>query len=75
MWLPVIAGPSRDAVDAALDSTVVKVWALNGPAEFYAHHGAQHPMGADFAGMQDHIAFTWTSRQFAKSPVRSRFRW
>ena len=47
--------PSREAVDAALDSTVVKAWALNGPAEFYAHHGAEHPMGADFAGMQDHV--------------------
>jgi phthiodiolone/phenolphthiodiolone dimycocerosates ketoreductase len=58
MWLPVVAGTSRDAVDAALDSTVVKVWALNGPAEYYAHYGAEHPMGSDFAGMQDHVAFT-----------------
>jgi phthiodiolone/phenolphthiodiolone dimycocerosates ketoreductase len=47
-WMPVMAGPSRDAVDAALNSTIVKTWALNGPAEFYAHHGAQ----------QDHISFT-----------------
>jgi phthiodiolone/phenolphthiodiolone dimycocerosates ketoreductase len=45
-------------VDAALETTVLKAWALNGPAEFYAHHGAAHPMGADFAGMQDHVAFT-----------------
>ena len=58
LWMPVIAGPNRDDVDAALDSTVVKAWALNGPAEFYAHHGAQHPMGTDFAGMQDHASFT-----------------
>jgi len=57
-WMPVLAGPSRDAVDAALDSTMVKTWALNGPAEFYAHHGAQHPMGAGFTGMQDHVSFT-----------------
>jgi phthiodiolone/phenolphthiodiolone dimycocerosates ketoreductase len=57
-WMPVIAGPSRDAVDAALESTVVKAWALNAPAEFYAHHGAAHPMGEGFAGMQDHVAFT-----------------
>lgn len=57
-WMPVIAGPSRDAVDEALESTVVKAWALNGPAEFYSHHGITHPMGADFAGMQDHTAFT-----------------
>jgi phthiodiolone/phenolphthiodiolone dimycocerosates ketoreductase len=61
-WMPVIAGPSRDAVDAALESTVVKAWALNAPAEFYAHHGATHPMGADFSGMQDHAAFTMDER-------------
>jgi phthiodiolone/phenolphthiodiolone dimycocerosates ketoreductase len=58
LWMPVIAAPSREAVDEALESTVVKAWALNGPAEFYTHHGAEHPMGADFAGMQDHVAFT-----------------
>lgn len=58
LWIPVVAGRSRDAVDAALESTIVKAWALNGPADFYAHHGAQHPMGADFTGMQDHSAFT-----------------
>jgi phthiodiolone/phenolphthiodiolone dimycocerosates ketoreductase len=57
-WMPVIAASSRDAVDAALESTVVKAWALNAPSEFYAHHGAEHPMGAGFAGMQDHVAFT-----------------
>jgi phthiodiolone/phenolphthiodiolone dimycocerosates ketoreductase len=49
-------------VDVALEKTAVKAWALNGPAEFYAHHGAVHPMGADFAGMQDHVAFTIDER-------------
>jgi phthiodiolone/phenolphthiodiolone dimycocerosates ketoreductase len=57
-WMPVIAGPSRDAVDEALTSTIVKNWALNAPAEFFAHHGAKHPMGDGYAGMQDHVAFT-----------------
>jgi len=57
-WMPVIASPSRAAVDEALNSTVVKAWALNGSAEFYAHYGAEHPMGPGFAGMQDHVAFT-----------------
>lgn len=56
-WMPVISGP-RDVVDEALDSTIVKAWALNGSAAFYAHHGVEHPMGADFAGMQDHCAYT-----------------
>src|SRR6202163_3892411 len=44
-WMPVFAGQSQDAVDEALNCTVVKNWALNAPAEFYAHYGAQHPMG------------------------------
>jgi len=56
-WIPVVAA-SRDAVDAALDSVAVKAWALNAPAEFFDHHGAAHPMGDGFAGMQDHVAFT-----------------
>ena len=61
-WMPVVAAANRDDVDAALETTAVKAWALNGPAEFYAHHGAAHPMGADFAGMQDHVAFTMDER-------------
>ena len=74
-WMPVMAGASRDAVDAALNSTMVKTWALNGPVEFYAHHGAQHPMGAGFTGMQDLASFTMDEQRFAKSPLRSGFRW
>jgi len=77
VWLPVIAGPSREAVDEALESTVVKTWALNAPAEFFAHHDAVHPMGDGFAGMQDHVAFTMDeqtirekSAQVPKSVVR-----
>jgi phthiodiolone/phenolphthiodiolone dimycocerosates ketoreductase len=58
IWMPVIAGSSRAVVDEGLNSTVVKNWALNAPAEFYAHHGAEHPMGTVYAGMQDHVAFT-----------------
>ena len=61
-WMPVVAAANRDDVDAALETTALKAWALNGRAEFYAHHGAAHPMGADFAGMQDHVAFTMDER-------------
>jgi phthiodiolone/phenolphthiodiolone dimycocerosates ketoreductase len=61
-WIPVFAASNREEVDVALEKTAVKAWALNGPAEFYAHHGAVHPMGADFAGMQDHVAFTIDER-------------
>ncbi|NKZ11394.1 LLM class flavin-dependent oxidoreductase [Mycolicibacterium septicum DSM 44393] len=58
VWIPVITASSRDAVDEALDSMSVRAWSLNAPAEFYAHYGAEHPMGAGYAGMQDHVAFT-----------------
>lgn len=58
IWMPVIAGSSLAVVDEGLDSTVVKNWALNAPAEFYTHHGTEHPMGTAYAGMQDHVAFT-----------------
>lgn len=58
VWLPVISANDREVVDEALASLVVKTWALNGPAEFYRHHGVEHPMGADYTGMQDHVAFT-----------------
>lgn len=61
-WIPVVAAANREDVDAALDTIAVKAWALNAPAEFFAHHGAVHPMGADFAGMQDHVAFTIDER-------------
>ncbi len=56
-WIPVVAAANRAAVDAALDTTVVKAWALNAPSDFYAHFGTGHPMGAGFSGMQDHVAF------------------
>jgi phthiodiolone/phenolphthiodiolone dimycocerosates ketoreductase len=67
-WIPVIAGPDRDAVRAALDTASVKAFALNAPAEFYAHFGADHPMGAGFAGMQD----TWRSPLTSKPCSRKR---
>jgi phthiodiolone/phenolphthiodiolone dimycocerosates ketoreductase len=61
-WIPVLSAASGDTVDEILNSTVVKAWALNAPAEFFAQHGAEHPMGASFAGMQDHVAFTMDDR-------------
>ena len=69
-WMPVFAGSSRDAVDEALDSTVVKNWALNAPAEFYAHYGAQHPMGDCYAGMQDHVAFTMDEQSIRETAAQ-----
>jgi phthiodiolone/phenolphthiodiolone dimycocerosates ketoreductase len=49
----VVTGRNRDDVDEALDSVVIKAWALAAPAEVWARHGAAHPLGADFSGVQD----------------------
>jgi phthiodiolone/phenolphthiodiolone dimycocerosates ketoreductase len=54
-WFFVLTGGSRDEVDDALGSTVMKAFALNAPAEVWARHGARHPLGDDFTGVQDII--------------------
>lgn len=54
----VVTGWSRDDVDEALDSVIVKMNALGMPAEAWTRHGVEHPMGADFTGVQDLIPQT-----------------
>jgi len=49
----VVTGRNRDDVDEALDSVIMKASALAAPAEAWERHGVQHPMGADFSGVQD----------------------
>jgi len=49
----VVTGRSRDDVDEALDSVIMKASALAAPAEAWARHGVEHPLGADFSGVQD----------------------
>ena len=56
--LYVITGRSRAEVDEALNSVVVRAFALNVPAKHWERHGANHPLGADFAGGQDLIPQT-----------------
>jgi phthiodiolone/phenolphthiodiolone dimycocerosates ketoreductase len=48
-----VTGRTRDDVDEALDSEVLRVFMLNASDEVFARHGAQHPLGAGFAGAQD----------------------
>jgi len=48
-----ITGSSGNQVDEALNSDIAKAFALNIPAQMWATHGAQHPLGHDFAGAQD----------------------
>jgi phthiodiolone/phenolphthiodiolone dimycocerosates ketoreductase len=57
-WFFVVTGASRGEVDDALGSTAMKAFALNVPAEVWARHGARHPLGDDFTGVQDIIPQT-----------------
>jgi phthiodiolone/phenolphthiodiolone dimycocerosates ketoreductase len=54
-FLNIITGRNADAVEEALDSTLVKTWALNVSAEAWSRHGAEHPLGANFSGAQDNM--------------------
>ena len=56
--LGVVTGRNRDDVDEALDSVIVKMTAVGVSAAEWARHGVEHPMGADFAGVQDLIPQT-----------------
>jgi phthiodiolone/phenolphthiodiolone dimycocerosates ketoreductase len=51
----IVTGKSRDEVDEVIDSDIAKVFALNCTAEAWARHGAEHPLGADFTGVQELI--------------------
>jgi phthiodiolone/phenolphthiodiolone dimycocerosates ketoreductase len=54
-WLFAVTGRSRDEVDETLNSDAAKAFALNIPAELWARHGVEHPLGHDFAGAQDFL--------------------
>ena len=52
-----VTGRTRDEVDEALDSEVLRAFALTASDEVFARHGAQHPLGAGFAGAQDLLPY------------------
>jgi phthiodiolone/phenolphthiodiolone dimycocerosates ketoreductase len=54
----VVTGRSSDEVAETLNSQAAKVFALNVPADRWALHGAEHPLGADFTGAQDFVPQT-----------------
>jgi phthiodiolone/phenolphthiodiolone dimycocerosates ketoreductase len=54
----VVTGRSRDEVDEALESQLIRAFALNIPATEWARHGGRHPFGDDFGGLQDIIPQT-----------------
>nr|WP_275085122.1 LLM class flavin-dependent oxidoreductase [Mycolicibacterium hodleri] len=51
--LTMITGRSRDDVEEAIDSEIARSMALCIPATEWARHGAVHPLGEDFSGLQD----------------------
>ena len=44
----VVTGRSRHEVDEALESTAMKTFVLNAPAELWERHGVDHPVGHGF---------------------------
>jgi phthiodiolone/phenolphthiodiolone dimycocerosates ketoreductase len=54
----IVTGRSRDEVDEVVESDIAKVFTLLSPAKDWARHGAQHPLGEDFTGVQDFIPQT-----------------
>src|ERR1700737_2619319 len=53
VFLAVLTGRSRDDVDRALNSDAAKMYPITVGAEMWSRHGAVHPLGADFTGLQD----------------------
>ena len=51
----IVTSDSRDEIDEVLNSDIAKIFTLTSPAADWARHGAQHPLGADFSGVQDLI--------------------
>ena len=49
----VVTGASRDAVDEALNSPILRALSLTASDEVFARHGARHPLGQGFSGSQD----------------------
>jgi phthiodiolone/phenolphthiodiolone dimycocerosates ketoreductase len=54
----IVTAPTRGQVDEVLNSVVSRSIALAAPAEAWARHGAEHPLGPNFSGAQDLIPQT-----------------
>lgn len=53
MFMIVVTGRSRAEVDDALESEVIRAGGLLASDDFFAQHGARHPLGEGFSGAQD----------------------
>jgi phthiodiolone/phenolphthiodiolone dimycocerosates ketoreductase len=68
--LSVVTGRTTAEVNQALESELIRAWALNAPDELFAQHGGQHPLGAGFAGGQDLLPHDW-DEQTALSHIKA----
>jgi phthiodiolone/phenolphthiodiolone dimycocerosates ketoreductase len=55
----VLTGRSSGQIEDALESVLIRAFALNIPAWAWAEHGARHPLGEDFGGFQDILPQTF----------------
>ncbi|MBP2454255.1 phthiodiolone/phenolphthiodiolone dimycocerosates ketoreductase [Mycolicibacterium lutetiense] len=72
LWCMVVPGRNRADVDEALESEVIKAGALIAPDDFYARHGAQHPLVWVSRVRRTSCRRTGTNRP--RCPTSSRFR-
>ena len=54
----IITASTHTEIDAIVNSDIARIFMLASPAEAWARHGAQHPLGADFTGFQDLVPQT-----------------
>jgi phthiodiolone/phenolphthiodiolone dimycocerosates ketoreductase len=58
----VVTAHSAGVVDEILESPVVKSYALAAPSEYWARHGAEHPLGPGFPGLAELVPHTMDER-------------
>ncbi|TSD48262.1 LLM class flavin-dependent oxidoreductase [Rhodococcus sp. KBS0724] len=54
----VLTSRSSNEVDEMVESVGTRSFTLGAPADAWARHGVQHPMGSDFSGAQDLVPHT-----------------
>lgn len=59
LWVMIVPGRNSDDVDEALDSAITRAGGLLASGDFYARHGAEHPLGVGFSGAQDILPQDW----------------
>lgn len=55
----VVTAPSADQVAEILESPVVRSYALCAPGDYWARHGAVHPLGPASTGVHELLPHTW----------------